>query len=122
MYQQVMTSAAMRNERPTMRPVRSSWRATPGHERQQDKRIEPQGVAEVGRGPGRPRVAKRERERPAALQREAAPEVPGHRGVHARKFERDDHIDGEREMRLVEQQNDEVEGTREVVAVQPPGI
>ena len=41
--------------------------ASPGHERQQDEGVEPQGIAQVGRGPSGPGVAQGERERPGAL-------------------------------------------------------
>ena len=101
--------------------IRDRLTASPGHERQQDEGVEPQGIAQVGRGPGGPGVAQGERERPGALQGEAATEIPGHRGVHARELEGDDDVNRQGEVGFVEQQDDQVERARKVVAVQSPG-
>ena len=94
----------------------------PHEQREQDERVHPHGVAQVGGAPEAPRVAKRQHGRMPADQPKATAKVERGRKLDAPQLERVDHKGKERQMVLVKEQEQQVERTGQVVAVQAPRV
>ena len=94
----------------------------PHEQRQQDERIQPHGVAQVGSRPQAPGVPQRQHARPPSAHAKAPPQVEHGGQLHAPQLERIYHKDEEREVRLVKEGQEQVEGARQVVAVEAPRV